>query len=227
MRRVNLAIVEHSLFNSITLAIFVYNPLEKMFVEPHLGKFPFDKKHAVGWIEVICGSMFSGKTEELIRRLNRALLAGQEVEIFKPSIDKRYHPNNVVSHNANKIRCTPVDFSEDILLISSNSNVVGIDEGQFFDDRLIEVCNRLAVNGKRVIVAGLDMDFSGKPFGPMPELIATAEFVTKVHAICMVCGAVASYSFRLSSAKEKILVGAKLKYEARCRRCFNKGMEKT
>ena len=138
-------------------------------------------------------------------------------------MDTRYHPQDVVSHNANKIRCTPVDFSEDIKLISSNCNVVGIDEAQFFDNRLVEVCNQLATGGKRVIVAGLDMDFSGKPFGPMPELIATAEFVTKVHAICMVCGAIASYSYRLSKAKEKIVLGEKSQYEARCRRCFNEG----
>ena len=196
-----------------------------MFIEPHLGKFPLDKKHGTGWIEVICGSMFSGKTEELIRRLNRAILAGQKVEIFKPSIDTRYHPSNVVSHNENKIRCTPVDFSEDILLISSTSNVVGIDEAQFFDERLVAVCNQLADSGKRVIVAGLDMDFSGKPFGPMPQLMAAAEFVTKVHAICMVCGAVASYSFRLSPEKSKVVLGEKTVYEARCRRCFNEGIK--
>lgn len=196
-----------------------------MFIEPHLGNFPADKKHSVGWIEVICGSMFSGKTEELIRRLNRALLAGQKVEIFKPSIDTRYHPSDVVSHNANTIRCTPVDFSEDIMLISANSNVVGIDEAQFFDDRLVDVCNKLADNGKRVIVAGLDMDFSGKPFGPMPQLMAIAEFVTKVHAICMVCGAVASYSYRLSEKKQKVLLGEKSAYEARCRKCFDEGQK--
>lgn len=194
-----------------------------MFIEPHLHNFSADKKHGVGWIEVICGSMFSGKTEELIRRLNRSLLAGQKVEIFKPTVDTRYHHSNVVSHNASSIRCTPVDFSEDILLISANSNVVGIDEAQFFDDRLVEVCNQLAVNGKRVIVAGLDMDFSGKPFGPMPQLMAVAEFVTKVHAICMVCGAVASYSYRLSEAKQKVMLGEKSAYEARCRRCFYGG----
>lgn len=194
-----------------------------MFLEPHLGNFPTDKKHGVGWIEVICGSMFSGKTEELIRRLNRALLAGQKVEIFKPSIDTRYHSANVVSHNANTIRCTPVDFSEDITLISANSNVVGIDEAQFFDDHLVKVCNQLASGGKRIIVAGLDMDFSGKPFGPMPHLMAIAEFVTKVHAICMVCGAVASYSYRLSEDKQKVMLGEKSAYEARCRRCFFEG----
>ncbi len=195
-----------------------------MFIEPHLGKFP-DRKPVMGWIEVICGSMFSGKTEELIRRLNRAVLAGQKVEIFKPSVDTRYHASNVVSHNDSSIRCTPVDFSEDIMLISANSNVVGIDEAQFFDNRLVEVCNKLANNGKRVIVAGLDMDFSGNPFGPMPQLMTIAEFVTKVHAICMVCGAVASYSFRLSEGKQKIMLGEKLNYEARCRSCFNDGQK--
>ena len=195
-----------------------------MFIEPHLGKFP-NRKPTAGWIEVICGSMFSGKTEELIRRLNRAVLAGQKVEIFKSSVDTRYHANDVVSHNNSRIRCTPVDFSEDILLISANSNVVGIDEAQFFDDRIVDVCNKLANAGKRVIVAGLDMDFNGNPFEPMPQLISVAEFVTKVHAICMVCGAVASYSFRLSEGKQKIMLGEKMNYEARCRNCFNEGQK--
>lgn len=197
-----------------------------MFIEPHLGSFPADKRHGAGWIEVICGSMFSGKTEELIRRLNRSLLAGQHVEIFKPSLDTRYHRSNVVSHNATSIRSTPVDFSEDILLISSTSNVVGIDEAQFFDDRLVGVCNRLALDGKRVIVAGLDMDFSGKPFGPMPQLMASAEFVTKLHAICMACGAIASYSHRLSQENSKVMLGEKSAYEARCRKCFFEGQQK-
>ena len=143
--------------------------------------------HRRGWIEIICGSMFSGKTEELIRRLNRARIAKQRVEIFKPSIDTRYDETNVVSHNENSITSTPVQASSQILIYANNVDVVGIDEAQFFDDELVSVCNKLAGSGIRVIVAGLDMDFTGKPFGPIPDLMATAEYVTKVHAICMQC----------------------------------------
>ncbi len=192
-----------------------------MFVEPHIGRS--DEKSGRGWIEVICGSMFSGKTEELIRRLNRALIAKQKVEIFKPKLDTRYNKDQVVSHNQNSIRSTPVDFSEDILLLAANSEVVGVDEAQFFDKEIVSVVNKLANNGKRVIIAGLDMDFSGKAFGPMPELMAVAEYVTKVHAICARCGAIASYSFRLSEEKNKVLLGEKDKYEPRCRSCFLSG----
>lgn len=191
-----------------------------MFVEQPI---PKGEKKGSGWVEVICGSMFSGKTEELIRRLNRALIAKQAVEIFKPSVDTRYHESDVVSHNESKIRSTPVQFASDILLLSGTSDVVGIDEAQFFDDSLVEVCNQLASLGKRVIIAGLDMDFEGKPFGPIPNLLAQAEYVTKVHAICMNCGALASYSYRLTDNKQKVMLGEQSTYEARCRKCFLEG----
>lgn len=179
-----------------------------------------------GWIEVICGSMFSGKTEELIRRLKRAQLARQKVEIFKPVLDTRYHLENIVSHNHNSIRSTPVNDPREIVLRSADSEIVGIDEGQFFNEALTDVCVFMANHGKRVIVAGLDMDFAGKPFGPMASLMAVAEYVTKVHAICMRCGSVASYSYRLVQSQEQFLLGETELYEARCRRCFVKGMEK-
>jgi thymidine kinase len=192
-----------------------------MFIEPKISGTAAAGK--AGWIEVICGSMFSGKTEELLRRLNRVIIARQKVEIFKPAIDTRYHEQNVVSHNANSIRSTPVQFSEDILLLAGNCDVVGIDEAQFFDEELVEVCNKLAASGKRVIVAGLDMDFSGKPFGPMPQLLAIAEYVTKVHAICVKCGDIAHYSYRLTANQKTVMLGEKDTYEARCRRCFLKG----
>ena len=162
-----------------------------MFIEPQFTK---GEHKGPGWVEVICGSMFSGKTEELIRRLNRALLAKQKVEIFKPALDTRYSESNVVSHNENAIRSTPVQFANDILLLAGDCDVVGVDESQFFDESLPDVCSQLADQGKRVIVAGLDMDFEARPFGPMPKIMASAEFVTKVHAICMKCGAIASYS---------------------------------
>ncbi len=191
-----------------------------MFIEPHINKSGAKKASGSGWIEVICGSMFSGKTEELIRRLNRALIAKQKVEIFKPVIDTRYGKEQVVSHNEKAVHSTPVNFASDIILLAGSCDVVGIDEAQFFDDQLVEVCNILAQNGKRVIVAGLDMDFSGKPFGAMPELMCVAEYITKVHAICVVCGAVASYSFRLSNSEDKVIIGEKEVYEARCRKCF-------
>ncbi|WP_194972760.1 thymidine kinase [Aquiflexum lacus] len=195
-----------------------------MFIEPTIGKSKqSDKK---GHIEVICGSMFSGKTEELIRRLNRALIAKQKVEIFKPSIDKRYHELDVVSHNENAIRSTPVQFADDIILLAGNCDVVGIDEVQFFDNRIINVANVLANSGKRVIMAGLDMDFEGIPFEPMPQLLAIAEYVTKVHAICMTCGDLASYSYRLMEVKDKVVLGEKESYEARCRKCFFEGKSK-
>jgi thymidine kinase len=191
-----------------------------MFIEPSIGR-----EVKSGWIEVICGCMFSGKTEELIRRLNRALIAQQKVEIFKPTIDRRYDEIKIVSHADRAIRSTPVNFASDILLLAGNCDVVGIDEAQFFDDAIVDVCNQLANNGKRVIVAGLDMDFEGKPFGPMPNLLAVAEFVTKVHAICMQTGELASFSFRLNDNSSKVLLGEKDKYEARSRRAFIEGMK--
>jgi len=175
-----------------------------------------------GWIEVVAGSMFSGKTEELIRRLNRAKIAKQKVEIFKPKVDTRYSEDEVVSHNSNAIRSTPVETAANILLLSSNVEVIGIDEAQFFDDGLAEVCNVLANQGIRVIVAGLDMDFQGKPFGPIPGLMATAEYVTKVHAVCMRCGNLAQYSHRLSETDKLVLLGEKDAYEPLCRTCYQK-----
>lgn len=174
---------------------------------------------------MICGCMFSGKTEELIRRLNRALIAQQKVEIFKPAIDKRYHDEKIVSHSEREIRSTPVNFAGDIVLLAGDSDVVGIDEAQFFDDAIVEVCNTLANSGKRVIVAGLDMDYEGKPFGPMPNLLAIAEFVTKVHAICAQTGELASFSFRLNENNAQVLLGEKDKYEARSRSAFVDGMK--
>lgn len=186
-----------------------------MFLEINKKQF----KHQ-GWIEVICGSMFSGKTEELIRRLKRAKIAKQSVEIFKPSIDTRYDEDNVVSHDENLIKSTPVTSSSNILLLSSEVDVIGIDEAQFFDKGLPDVCNQLANRGIRVVVAGLDMDFKGKPFGPMPELMASAEFVTKVHAICVECGNLAQYSYRKTESDKRVLLGETDIYEPLCRKCF-------
>ncbi len=194
-----------------------------MFIEPQFGGK--SRQERAGWIEVICGCMFSGKTEELIRRLNRAIIAKQKVEIFKPVIDNRYHDTNVVSHNENAIRSTPVNFANDILLLAGDSDVVGIDEAQFFDEAIVEVCNTLANQGKRVIVAGLDMDFEGKPFGPMPFLLAVAEFVTKVHAICAQTGELASFSYRLISNDNQVMLGELGQYEARSRKAFFDGMK--
>lgn len=174
-----------------------------------------------GWIEVIAGSMFSGKTEELIRRLRRAEYAKQKVEIFKPTIDIRYSEEDVVSHNATSIRSTPVPSSQNILLLTGDVDVVGIDEAQFFDSGIVEVCVKLADLGIRVIVAGLDMDFKGRPFGPMPALFAVAEYVTKVHAVCMHCGDLAQYSHRKSDSTATVVLGEKDIYEPLCRRCFN------
>lgn len=178
-----------------------------------------------GWIEVICGSMFSGKTEELIRRLNRARIAKQKVEIFKPEIDKRYADEDVVSHDANSIKSIPVQSASQILFYVGESNVIGIDEAQFFDDELIAVCDRLANAGIRVIVAGLDMDFAGNPFGPMPKLMAKAEYVTKVHAICMHCGNLANYSYRTVDDDKLVVLGETESYIALCRTCYNKAAE--
>lgn len=194
------------------------------FIEPNFHQFRSDNKQRTGSIEVICGSMFSGKTEELIRRLTRARIARQKVEIFKPSLDKRYHEENVVSHNENSIRSTPVNFAHDILLLAGDCDVVGIDEAQFLDEDIVKVVSRLANAGKRVILAGLDMDFAGKPFGSMPQLMAIAEYVSKMHAICMVCGDIASHSYRLAESDQQVMLGEKDAYEARCRKCFNDGM---
>lgn len=194
-----------------------------MFIEPRVSTGSGVARR--GWIEVVCGSMFSGKTEELIRRLNRAKIARQRVEIFKPALDTRYHAEDVVSHNHNSIRSTPVPVAQEMLLLAAGCDVIGVDEAQFFDESLVDVCVQLANRGTRVIVAGLDMDFQGQPFGPMPALMAVAEFVTKVHAICVCCGELASYSFRVTASEDKILLGETDAYEARCRSCFQEGMK--
>ena len=175
-----------------------------------------------GRIEVICGSMFSGKTEELIRRLRRAKFARQSVEIFKPAVDVRYSAVNVVSHDDNSIPSTPVESAQNILLLASGVQVVGIDEAQFFDDGLVDVCNQLANSGVRVIVAGLDMDYLGKPFGPMPKLMAIADDVLKVHAVCVQCGALAQFSHRLAKTDKLVLLGETDSYEPLCRKCYIK-----
>ncbi|MEM6865802.1 MAG: thymidine kinase [Bacteroidota bacterium] len=177
-----------------------------------------------GWIEVISGSMFSGKTEELIRRLKRAKFAKQKVEIFKPIVDTRYHEDMVVSHDANEIRSTPVPAAANIRLLADGCDVVGIDEAQFFDDEIVTVCNDLANKGVRVVVAGLDMDFKGNPFGPMPALMATAEYVTKVHAVCTRTGNLANYSFRKSDDDNLVLLGETGEYEPLSRAAFYKAM---
>lgn len=188
-----------------------------MFLEPHF------KGQRSGWIEVICGSMFSGKTEELIRRLKRAKIASQKVEIFKPGTDTRYDIKNVVSHDSNSILATPVEHSSKILDLADGVTVVGIDEAQFFDAELTDVCEKLALKGIRVIVAGLDMDYQGKPFGPMPNLLAVAEYITKVHAICQHCGNLATHSYRLSDETGTVVLGEKDRYEPRCRNCYQMG----
>mgnify|MGYP000850366692 FL=1 len=187
-----------------------------MFIEPGINS---ERK---GWIEVICCSMFSGKTEELIRRLKRAKIANKRVEIFKPTIDVRYDEVNVVSHNANAIRSTPVPHSQNILLLAEGMEVVGIDEAQFLDSELPQVVETLAKKGIRVIIAGLDMDFEGKPFGPMPNLLAVADYITKVHAVCMQCGDIAHFSYRKTSDSTKVLLGEHDTYEPRCSNCFYK-----
>lgn len=179
------------------------------------------KNESGGGIEVICGSMFSGKTEELIRRINRARYAKLSVKIFKPMLDVRYDENDVVSHNAVAAASTAIDKSQKILLMTGHAQVVGIDEAQFFDNKLPDVCTTLANKGIRVIVAGLDMDFKGRPFGPMPALMAIADTVTKVHAVCVKCGNPAMYSYRLVPGKEQVLLGEKESYEPRCRLCYN------
>jgi len=174
----------------------------------------------VGWIEVICGSMFSGKTEELIRLLRRANIARQKVAIFKPKIDKRFSEDHIVSHSELKIQSQVVSSAKEIIEKALESQVVGIDEAQFFDDGLVEVCQKLANMGKRVIVAGLDTDYKGVPFEPMPQLMAIAEYVTKTHAICVICGNPANFTQRTSSDSERVIVGAQDIYEARCRNCY-------
>ncbi len=185
-----------------------------------------ENANRAGWIEVVCGSMFSGKTEELIRRLKRAQFAKLKVEIFKPKIDTRYSEEDVVSHDAHAIRCTPVDNSGNILLLTGEVDVVGIDEAQFFDANIVSVCKILANNGIRVIVAGLDMDYQGNPFGPMPQLMAVAEYVTKVHAICVRCGNLANHSHRLSENDKLVMLGELHDYEPICRHCYNELMKK-
>lgn len=185
-----------------------------MFIEPQ----PHSKKR--GWIEVICGSMFSGKTEELIRRLKRAEYAGMSVEIFKPVVDTRYSKKYVVSHNKNSIPSTPVSASQELLMLTDNIDVIGIDEAQFFDSDITEILQKIALRGTRVIVAGLDMDFLGHPFGPMPQLLAIAEYVTKLHAICMDCGGLANISNRISEEEEQLVLGEKNNYEPLCRSCY-------
>lgn len=181
-----------------------------------------DRTRRRGWIEVICGSMFSGKTEELIRRLKRAKIARLKVEIFKPAIDIRYDQEKVVSHDAREIMSTPVPSSSNILLMANDVDVVGIDEAQFFDSELPNVCNQLANAGIRVIVAGLDMDFKGKPFGPMPALLSMAEYITKVHAVCVECGTLAQYSHRTIVSEKLVLLGETDAYEPLCRACYQK-----
>jgi thymidine kinase len=180
----------------------------------------FQSQTRRGCVEVVCGSMFSGKTEELIRRLRRAKIAKMRVEIFKPGIDTRYHAEKVVSHDANEIHSTPVSTSAEILLLAKDVDVVGVDEAQFFDMGLVDVCRQLANSGVRVVVAGLDMDFKGNPFGPIPALLATAEYVTKVHAICMRCGNLANHSHRISGSEDLVHIGEMDAYEPLCRVCF-------
>lgn len=188
-----------------------------MFLEPYF------RGQRSGWIEVICGSMFSGKTEELIRRLKRAKIANQKVEIFKPTTDTRYHIQRVVSHDSNYIMSNPVEKSADILSMVDGIEVIGIDEAQFFDMDLVNVAQKLTKKGIRVIIAGLDMDYRGIPFGPMPNLLAVAEYITKVHAICSHCGNLATHSYRLSNEDSTILLGEKDSYEPRCRTCYEMG----
>ncbi len=188
---------------------------------------PVNQHSPCGWIEVICGSMFSGKTEELIRRIKRAQFATQSVEIFKPLVDNRYDEDDVVSHDQNSIRSTSVESSSNILILADGVDVVGVDEAQFFDDGIVEVCNELANRGSRVIVAGLDMDFKGRPFGPMPHLMATAEYVTKVHAICVQTGGLANYSHRKVPGEKQVLLGEKQEYEPLSRAAFYRTMKKS
>lgn len=188
-----------------------------MFLEPGF------KSQRSGWIEVICGSMFSGKTEELIRRVRRAKIANQKVIIFKPSTDNRYDEKKVVSHDQNAIDSCPIRSSKDIIKLSPGFDVIGIDEAQFFDLELPDVCQQIALRGIRVIIAGLDMDYMGRPFGPVPQLLATSEYITKVHAICPHCGNLATHSYRLTDETDTVVLGEKDKYEPRCRTCYHMG----
>jgi len=187
-----------------------------MFIEPDI------RGERRGWIEVICGSMFSGKTEELIRRLKRAKIANLNVEIFKPAMDTRYHASKLVSHDENAIPSTPVENASRILMLGQGFDVVGIDEAQFFDQDIVSVCEQLSLKGIRVIVAGLDMDYLGEPFGPMPQLLAVADFITKLHAICVICGNIASMSYRKTNHEDQVVLGEKEMYEPRCRTCYYK-----
>jgi len=189
-----------------------------MFIEPHI------RGERRGWIEVVCGSMFSGKTEELIRRLKRAKIANLKVEIFKPAIDVRYDEVKIVSHDTNAIQSTPIDNSQKILLLAQDVDVIGVDEAQFFDAELPGVCDELASRGVRIIVAGLDMDYLGNPFGPMPSLMSKADYVTKLHAICVKCGNIANYSYRKVPNDDQVMLGEMDVYEPRCRKCYNEGM---
>jgi thymidine kinase len=188
-----------------------------MFIEPAM---QFERR---GWIEVICGSMFSGKTEELIRRLRRARIANLRVAVFKPTADNRYHAEHIVSHDETSLLSVPVPDSSHILRQAKSMDVVGIDEAQFFDEKLAGTCDTLAFQGVRVIVAGLDMDYTGRPFGQMPELLAKAEYITKLHAICMQCGNIANYSYKKGGSPDQIELGNNDLYEPRCRYCFEKG----
>lgn len=185
-----------------------------MFIEPNI------RGERRGWIEVICGSMFSGKTEELIRRLKRVKIANLKVEIFKPALDTRFDEVRIISHDTNEIHSTPIDNSQKILLLAQDVDVIGIDEAQFFDSELPNVCDQLAYRGMRVIVAGLDMDFTGKPFGQMPFIMAKADYVTKLHAICVKCGHIANYSYRKIPNEDQVMLGATNAYEPRCRKCY-------
>ena len=186
-----------------------------MFIEPNI------RGERRGWIEVICGSMFSGKTEELIRRLKRAKIANLKVEIFKPAIDVRFDEVKIVSHDENAILSTPIDNSQKLLLLAQGVDVIGVDEAQFFDNEIANVCDQLATRGIRVIVAGLDMDYLGNPFGQMPNLLSKADYITKLHAICVRCGNIANYSYRKVPNDDQIMLGAKDVYEPRCRTCYN------
>lgn len=188
-----------------------------MFLEPH-----FSGQRS-GWIEVICGSMFSGKTEELIRRLKRARIAGQHVEVFKPKIDTRYGDGQVVSHDKNSLLATPITDTSKLLAVSDEVTVIGLDEAQFFEPAVVDHVIELANRGKRIVIAGLDMDFRGKPFGPISSLLAVAEYITKVHAICSHCGNLATHSYRLVQDQDTVVLGEKDLYEARCRRCYRMG----
>lgn len=188
-----------------------------MFLEPHF------RGQRSGWIEVICGSMFSGKTEELIRRIKRAKIANQKIAMYKPAIDTRYDDTKIVSHDENALHSTPVSAASELLNHAQDVTVIGVDEAQFFDMEIVGILQRLALDGKRVIVAGLDMDYKGVPFGPMPHLLAVAEYITKVHAICSHCGALATHSYRLSASEGQVLLGEKDQYEPRCRVCYEMG----